>query len=348
MVSIIVCIYNVLKFIDRGVSNVLAQSYTDFELLLVDDGSTDGSLHRCQAWAARDRRIRVFHQDNQGSGSARNLGLENARGEYICFYDVDDEIPPGLLAYNVEQMTQRGVDVVVFGYNNIDYKTGYVTPVRFGETKIENNEDLRSVFVDEFALKTNGFVWNKCYRKCFLDRFGLRFENQRIQQDEVFNLLVYEHLEKAYISSEILYTYYVYQSGNTRSRFIVDRFDIYKSVYLHFARLRDFWKLNDERFDHYILERFYNDAMQCMLFNLTHPQCPWSTDEKRHELQRVMSDTLTKQSFSYAAQRVTGIEQRLYRRVCRKQSLWRIRFYTELFRLLRCVKHCCINNANVK
>lgn len=338
MVSIIVGIYNVLGFIDHGVGSVLAQTYSDFELLLVDDGSTDGSLERCREWAARDKRIRVLHQQNQGLGSARNLGLENARGEYVCFYDVDDEMLPELLDYNVEQMKQRGVDLVVFGYNNIDYRTGYITPVRFSEKQLDSNQALRDTYIDEFVLKTNGFAWNKCYRKSFLDRYALRFENQRIQQDEVFNLLVYEHLEKAYISSEILHNYYVYETGNTRSRFIADRFDIYKSVRVHFDRLRKFWNLKDTRFDQYLDQRFYSDAMSCMLFNLTHPQCSWTTTEKRHELHRIMSDPLTRQAFDHVCDH--SLEQRLYRHACRKENLRLICLYTDLFRMLRKVRHC--------
>lgn len=333
MVSVIVGIYNVLGFIDRGIGCVLSQTYGDFELLLVDDGSTDGSLERCKEWATRDSRIRVLHQENQGLGSARNLGLENARGEYICFYDVDDEMLPGLLAYNVEQMERRGVDLVVFGYNNIDYRTGYVTPVRFTEKQIGSNQALCDTFIDEFVLKTNGFVWNKCYRKSFLDRHSLRFENQRIQQDEVFNLLVYEHLDKAYISSEILHNYYVYEKGNTRSRFISDRFDIYKSVRMHFERLRKFWNLHDQRLDRYLDQRFYNDVLSCLLFNLTHPQCPWSKTEKQHELHRIMADPLTRHVFPNVCP--TNFEQLLYRRACCMESLWRIRLYTGVFRMMR-------------
>ncbi len=337
MVSIIVGIYNVLGFIDRGIGCVLSQTYSDFELLLVDDGSTDGSLQRCREWAARDKRIRVLHQQNQGLGSARNLGLENARGEYICFYDVDDEMLPGLLAYNVEQMEHRGVDVVVFGYNNIDNRTGYVTPVRFTEKQIGSNQELRDTYIDEFVLKTNGFAWNKCYCKSFLDRYALRFENQRIQQDEVFNLLVYEHLDRAFLSSEILHNYYVYEKGNTRSRFIADRFDIYKSVRAHFDHLHQFWNLHDPRLDQYLDQRFYNSAMNCMLFNLTHPQCPWTTVEKRHELHRIMAAPLTLQAFAHTCDNT--FEQRLYRHACSKESLWRIRLYTGLFRMLRKMKH---------
>lgn len=339
MVSIIVGIYNVLKFIDRGVGCVLAQTYGDFELLLVDDGSTDGSLQRCQEWASRDNRIRVLHQENHGLGSARNLGLENAKGEYICFFDVDDEMKSGLLDYCVEQMDRLRIDLLVFSYNNIDEKSGVVTPVRFTDIEIASNDELRKVFVDEFVLKTNGFAWNKCYRKSFLDRYALRFENQRIQQDEVFNLMVYEHLEKAYLSSEVLHNYYVYETGNTRSRFIADRFEIYKSVRMHFERLRYFWHLEDQRLDDYLDGRFYGNVLSCLLFNLNHPKCPWSDSEKRSELRRLMADPLTLQAFSYADHCLNDVEQWLYRHACRKQSLWRIRFYPCLFRTLRHIKH---------
>ena len=331
MTSVIIPIYNVRSFIERGLQNVLRQSCQDFEIILSDDGSTDGSYEECQRWAERDPRIRVLHQQNRGAGAARNHGIEEARGEYIYFFDIDDEISPRLLEYCVGKMENLHVDFICFGYDNVETTFRSKVTVTFPETVITSNEQLRDLYVDNFVMKVNGFPWNKFYRKAFLDRHHLRYEDQRIQQDEVFNLLCYEHLERAYLSPEVLYTYYIYERGNTRSRFIADRFDIYKSVRQHFEHLRDFWQLHDQRLDDYLHKRFYDSAMQCMLFNLTHPKCPWTKAEKQQEMQRIMSDPLTQQAFAYADSHATGLEQRLYRKACRARSLWQIKLYTTVF-----------------
>ena len=94
MISVIVPVYNSEKYLHRCIDGILAQNYTDFDLLLIDDGSTDNSGNICDEYEIRDGRIRVFHQENGGVSSARNLGLDNARGKYVMFVDSDDYMLP--------------------------------------------------------------------------------------------------------------------------------------------------------------------------------------------------------------------------------------------------------------
>lgn len=337
VVSVIVPIYNVRKYIDKGIGQLRNQTYHHFEIILVDDGSTDGSLEVCQKWAESDNRIRVFHQANMGAGGARNLGITNAKGSYVYFYDIDDEISPNLLEYNVRIMESYPADMNVFGYTNTDIKHNSESVVTFPKKYIESNTQLRNLYVDEFVLKVNGFPWNKFYRKSFLDKYNLRYEDQRIQQDEVFNILCYHYVEKMNLCSEVLYKYYIYDKGNTRSRFIPERFDIYKSVRLHFENLKSFWKLDDSRLDDYLLKRFYGNVITCMLFNLTHKLCTFSIKEKRREMLRIMSDPLTIEAFTYADRLNLGFEQYLYRSACRNQNLIQIRCVLGLFTILRII-----------
>lgn len=335
LVSVVTGIYNVAKFLPNGLYYILNQTYKNIEVILVDDGSTDSSGLICDNVAREDCRVKVIHKRNGGLGSARNSGIEAARGKYIYFFDVDDEIDENLLSYNVEVIEQQKVDMIIFGYTNVEQKYNSETVVSFPEIKINSNDDLKRVYVDLCVLKVNGFAWNKFYRKSFLDNNNLRFENQRIQQDEVFNLKVYKYLEKGFVSSKILYTYYVYDKGNTRSRFIPDRFDICKSVREHFENLRTFWNLKDSRFESYLNKRFYNGVMSCLLFNLTHPQCQWTKKQKQREMKRIMGDRLTKLAFDYAEKEEPSFEQKLYRKACRDESLLEIIVYTRLFRLFR-------------
>lgn len=96
-VSIIVPVYKAEKYLNRCIDSILAQTFTDWELLLIDDGSTDRSGDICDEYAKKDTRIRVFHKENGGVSSARNLGLDSAQGEWVTFIDADDYILPDFL-----------------------------------------------------------------------------------------------------------------------------------------------------------------------------------------------------------------------------------------------------------
>ncbi len=111
-VSVIIPIYNTAKYLPRCIESVLCQSFDGFELLLVNDGSTDGSGDICDTYATRDSRIRVFHKENGGVSSARNLGLKEAKGEWVCFVDSDDELLPDGLQTMVDAVSSD-VDLVM-------------------------------------------------------------------------------------------------------------------------------------------------------------------------------------------------------------------------------------------
>lgn len=337
-VSIIVGCYNVSKWLRMGrLNDIYNQTYSNWELILVDDGSTDETPALLDAEAEKDSRIRVIHKENGGLGSARNVGLDVASGDYIWSFDVDDRVEPNCIEYCVTTAESNDYDVVMFGFYCETPSIGTKEVVRLTETVINSNTELGRVYLDRilFVPNGNGFFWNKFYKRSFLEKYKLRFENQRIQQDEVFNLKLYKHLDKCFISSEVFYHYYIYNNGNTRSRFIPNRFDIYKSVRHHFDDLKDFWNLEDHRLDDYLNKRFYQSVMACLLFNLTHPKSTFTKQQAKVEINRVMDDPLTIEAFDYARKNITGIEQRLYRKACKSRSLLQIKILTGLFSSLR-------------
>lgn len=337
-VSIIVGCYNVAKWLREGrLQDIYSQTYEHWELILVDDGSTDDTPKLLDAEAKKDVRIRVIHKQNGGLGSARNAALEVATGYYVWSYDVDDHVDNDCIAYCVNEMEARQLDVLMFGFHAVTPSLGTSVPVRLDETMLTSNDEVRDNYIDKilFVPNGNGFFWNKFYKRSFIELHHLRFGNQRIQQDEVFNLNVYKHLQRCYLSPRIFYHYYIYSSGNNRSKFLPDRFDIYKSVRFHFEELKAYWNLHDERLDSYLDRRFYQSVLACMLFNLTHPRCTFTKAQKREEMHRIMSDALTLQAFAFAERSERGVEQRLYRWACRKESLSLIRVLVWAFAWLR-------------
>lgn len=124
MVSIIMPVYNVEKYIRGSIDSVLAQTYTDFELIIVDDGSPDYSPQICDEYASKNNRIRVIHKLNGGLSSARNTGVDHANGKYILFIDSDDTIEPDLLEKVVPVAEKENADVTIFGIKTVVTKNG--------------------------------------------------------------------------------------------------------------------------------------------------------------------------------------------------------------------------------
>ena len=117
MISIIVPIYNSSQYIDRCIASVLSQTYESFELLLIDDGSTDDSYACCEKWRTRDKRIILKQQKNSGVSVARNRGLADAKGHYILLLDSDDWLASNTLEILVDVQSQNNADCIIFGFN---------------------------------------------------------------------------------------------------------------------------------------------------------------------------------------------------------------------------------------
>ena len=117
MISVIVPAYNIAPYLERCIVSILNQTYEDFEILLVDDGSTDGTSEICDELALRDERIRVFHKNNGGVSSARNMALENMRGDYVSIIDGDDWIGVNLFADAIDSMQKYNAQVFMFEYS---------------------------------------------------------------------------------------------------------------------------------------------------------------------------------------------------------------------------------------
>ena len=111
-ISIIVPVYNVEQYLDRCVNSILNQTFTDFELILVDDGSKDHCPEMCDEWSKKDARITVIHKENGGAGSARNIGMKKASGKYVCFVDSDDWVSFHMLK-NLHDMLKKHSDAQI-------------------------------------------------------------------------------------------------------------------------------------------------------------------------------------------------------------------------------------------
>lgn len=289
--SVLIPIYNVSKFIDTGINYVLNQTFDDYEIILIEDGSTDDSGKMCDRLSSETSRIKCFHEENKGSGPARNLGIEKASGKYIVFYDIDDSIEQNLLQICYDELNKNNLpDVFMFSYDSFDQKYKTTTPVEFDSIVCNNNDEIKNIFIEHLLgiKKTNGFVWNKVYKKDFIQKNNLQFPDLIIQQDEVFNLSVYSKADSLVISPIILYHYIVYDKGNTRSRYIPNRLSIYNKVKESFLDLYKNWELNDSRMLVFVYRRFFNAIIETLNFNNTHKSSHMSAGERKQDLKMII------------------------------------------------------------
>jgi glycosyltransferase involved in cell wall biosynthesis len=315
LVSIVIGCYNVARFLPQGLDGIIHQTYRNLEILLVDDGSTDETGRLCAQLAAADPRIRVFSKENGGLGSARNLGMDQARGKYLWFFDVDDAVEPDLVEQNVRIMEENQVELVIFGFYAHIEETGEVEKITYEEELITDNARLREVYCRKlfFARHGIGFCPMKFYRRSFIDQHGFRFGSQRIQQDEAFNLQFYPCLARVYVSGQAWYHYHLYTSGNTRSRYLADRFEIVTSIHLAFRKFCEVWRIADPVIREAVDRRYAQGIWMVIVFNLFHPQCPLRWPERCRKIAEIMSHDEARKCFIRLPAQPAGMEDRLFR-----------------------------------
>lgn len=184
MISVIVPVYNVEKYLDRCVQSILHQTYQDFELILVDDGSTDKSGEMCNQYAKQDKRVRVIHQENRGLSGARNAGLEKCNGNYITFIDSDDEIDPITFETITRFQLQKNYDLTIYGHCSI---TEDQLPTPVNTKRFDSCELDRQGLWEEVFGRLNNSSCNKLYKREVIGQ--LRFPIGIIHgEDLIFNL----------------------------------------------------------------------------------------------------------------------------------------------------------------
>lgn len=223
-ISVIMPVYNSQEYVEDAVRSVLVQDFVNFELLLVDDGSTDDSGRICDGLAQKDARVRVFHMPNGGMCHARNYALSQARGTYVAFCDNDDEYLPHLLSDNYAIAVRDNADCVRFGrllqVIEDDRKTPQIT---YGGPKVVATYRGRQVFehYDEVREGTGG-VWAGLYRRDLLEQYGIAFDERlrRGFEDIIFNAQVFRVVQTVSLNPK---EYYVWRRRVSHSSsFVLD------------------------------------------------------------------------------------------------------------------------------
>lgn len=223
-ISVIVPVYNVAKYLPECLDSILNQTYRELEILVIDDGSTDGSGAICDEYARKDERIRVFHKENGGAASARNLGLREATGEYLAFVDSDDALEPDAYAFMLAQIRKQDADVVQCGYRDW-YADGEKDQLIWEQPALLQTQEYLKRYTMDW---TCGLLWDKLYRRELFD--GVFFEEGHIIDDEFFTYRGVLNARSVLCVPKIVYHYRRRRSSvmtalSTQKRIVLDKLD---------------------------------------------------------------------------------------------------------------------------
>ncbi len=214
--SFIIPVYNCIQYLEECVKSVLSQTISDFEILLIDDGSTDGSGEFCDSLMEQDSRVRVFHKKNEGAGSARNMGIDRAVGEYILFIDGDDTIEPDCLE-TIDPMLADKKSLPVFGMSFDYWKDGVIAKTEQFGTAFPGISELSEVaeklpeFFEDNVLSS---ACNKVFPAVLLRKNNIKFaESIALYEDLEFVLRCLLFFERINVADKSLY-HYRHQLGN--------------------------------------------------------------------------------------------------------------------------------------
>ena len=241
LISVIIPVYNTALFLEECLNSVLAQTYRNFEIILVDDGSTDGSGDICDRFASLDSRIRLFHCENHGVSAARNFGLAHSDGEFISFVDSDDSIKPEMFETMLNEIKKSKTDLVICRAKAVSEKGDFLreSPLFSTDKTVFGSEEMLKNLV--LSPKLSYVVpWNKLYRrKCFN---GIHYPDGRTQEDECVIHRIFGNCDTVSCINDIFYNYRIRSNSIMNKKASVKRLD---GIYAYLDRV-DFFVARNE------------------------------------------------------------------------------------------------------
>lgn len=229
LISVIIPAYNAEKYIERCIRSIQNQTYQNVEIIVVNDGSADGTEAAARRCGVQDARIRVFSQENKGVSAARNRGMEEAKGEYLAFVDADDTLPAEAMEVLMKKLLEERADIVS-GSARAIYDDGTVKEGTIGSGIWTEKQALEMSLRDDPHTYS---VWGKIYRKEFVG--STRFEEKKcVHEDSFFLFECFQKEPKMVCLEECVYEYHILQNSSSREAFSEKYYDI-----LYFARRKE-------------------------------------------------------------------------------------------------------------
>ena len=305
-VSVIIPAYNVDRFIGRAIESLQNQTFKNFELIVVDDGSTDRTGQVADRMAERDIRIDVVHTANQGAAAARNTALDRARGEYVHFVDGDDWVEPTMLGDLVRIADEHDLDLVIAGFY---IETYYGDD---GQHTTELKSQPSQVFVSQGEFRAAAWrlfdtnllytPWNKLFRRSYIEERHIRFK-PTFWDDFPFVLDVIRDIERVAVTDRAYYHFIRLRAESETSKWRPNMYEKREEEHGWMLDLYDHWGLAGDPSSVEMIHRRYIERLVGCIENLCEPSCTLTPAQKRAEVQRMIESAHAQLAVSIARPR---------------------------------------------
>ncbi len=259
-ISIVVPVYNVQKYLSKCIDSLINQTYKDIEIILVDDGSLDGSGNICDAYAKKDKRIKVIHKKNGGLSDARNKGIEIATGEYITFIDSDDYVSLKYCETLYKLIKKHNADISIGNYHPFYENEIVKEKIDDNEIVMSSKEALEYLYDKDYCV-TMRVAWGKLYKKELFNK--IRYPKGKINEDEFVIHHLYDKTNKVVFTKSTLYYYFQRDTSIMGEKFSIKRLDALEALKerIEFFDKKGFKKLKFKActdYNHFIKVNYYN------------------------------------------------------------------------------------------
>lgn len=265
-IAIIIPVHNGEETIEEAIESVLGQSFDDFELLLMDHNSTDGTAEICEEYVRRDLRVRhVKVCECGGAGIPRNRGIKLAHSPYITFLDADDQMMPNALKVLHDGITLKNADICIGGFRtyvqDLDrrYEKEYILVKHF----YGGRQKARSFFAEYYPDMILGVPWNKLYRKSVIEKYGIYFPGMRRLEDGIFNLRYFDRVDSVQVVSDIV-NLHMESAQVEKGKLGKHFFDEMRHFVISYYRYLRRWGLASERYEQKIADYYHNDLISLL------------------------------------------------------------------------------------
>ncbi len=305
--SIVIPVYNGEKYIRQCYEGIASQSYSDWEAVFVDDGSTDKGPSILDEIASEDTKVKVIHKANGGTATARNAGLDVASGEYITFLDCDDEIKTEMYEKMVDLMNSTKADMGVCGfYFKLERESADSTETTYLEEKYyptshyKNRIEIKEHLVDMWDSDLLSNVWNKLYRMDLIREKNLRYRDGHVYtEDRVFNRQFIENCNSIAFTSECLYYYVRERVGSTTEKYRDDSFVIRNKEFIEFTSHYKKLGIWNQKSREYTCREFIERIAGC-IENVFHSGKTLTTRQKYDRIKYMVQHPDTRKAIKYA------------------------------------------------
>lgn len=313
-VSVIIPVYNVSSYIQKALSSIIGQNYTDMQIVLIDDGSTDGSERVCDLFAKTDRRVMAIHQENKGVSAARNHGLNFSTGKYIFFMDADDYAEPDMLQNMVQAAELGQYDLVIAGFyyescfaDKINGTRVQSYPVTFPRKSYFSREEFKTDFVELWDRNMLYNIANKLYRADIIQKYGLNFPDIDFGEDFDFNKRYLTLCKRIFVDERCYYHYIRERAGASTAKYKADLFPIRVSEHRKLIRYFEEFGVTGAQPHEFLARRHIERVVGCIENVFSNPENR-SLSAAYHEVQRIIHDTYTVDAANNAKPRSRKME----------------------------------------